>query len=86
MRRLAHLRTADDRLDAASPVEVLSTGYPFAYVRGGSLAVVLNPGRASVALDVPGAGGARPVEARGHRADGDTVHLDGHGYAVLDLA
>jgi len=86
VRRLAHLRTSDERLDAAAPVEVLATGYPFAYLRGGSLAVVLNPGRGAVEIAVPGAAGARTVEARGHRVDGDTVHLDGHGYAVLDLA
>jgi hypothetical protein len=86
VRRLAHLRTDDPRLDAAADVEVLATGYPFAYVRGGSLAVVLNPGRAAVSITVPGAAAARTVEARGHRVDGDVVHLDGHGYAVLDLA
>ncbi|MFE6967919.1 alpha-amylase family glycosyl hydrolase [Isoptericola sp. NPDC057653] len=85
VRRLAHLRTADPRLDASAPVEVLATGYPFAYLRG-TLAVVLNPGREPVSIAVPGAAGARPVEARGHRTEGDVVHLDGHGYAVLDLA
>ncbi|MCK9793995.1 alpha-amylase family glycosyl hydrolase [Isoptericola sp. 4D.3] len=86
VRRLAHLRTADDRLDATAAVDVLATGYPFAYVRGGTLAVVLNPGRAAVELTLSGAAGSRPVEARGLRTDGDVVHLDGHGYAVLDLA
>ncbi|MEL7978150.1 alpha-amylase family glycosyl hydrolase [Isoptericola sp. F-RaC21] len=86
VRRLAHLRTTDPRLDATADVEVLATGYPFAYLRGGTLAVVLNPGRAAVSIAVPGAAGAREVETRGHRTDGDVVHLDGHGYAVLDLA
>ncbi|GAB3096258.1 alpha-amylase family glycosyl hydrolase [Isoptericola nanjingensis] len=86
VRRLAHLRTSDPRLDATADVDVLATGYPFAYLRGGTLAVVLNPGRASVSITVPGAAGAREVEARGLSRDGDVVHLDGHGYAVLDLA
>jgi maltose alpha-D-glucosyltransferase/alpha-amylase len=67
-------------------VRVLSTGYPFAYLRGGTLAVLLNPGRAPVSAALPGAGGAAVVLARGCRAEGDVVHLDGHGYAVLDLA
>jgi len=65
---------------------VLSTGYPFAYVRGETLAVVLNPGRAPVSAELPGAGDAAVVLARGCRAAGDAVLLDGHGYAVLDLA
>ncbi|GAA1724607.1 alpha-amylase family glycosyl hydrolase [Isoptericola hypogeus] len=86
VRRLARLRTTDERLDAAAPVEVLATGYPMAYVRGGSLAVVVNPGRDGAAVTVPGAATARALEARGLQLDGDVVHLDGHGYAVLDLA
>ncbi|MEU2198813.1 alpha-amylase family glycosyl hydrolase [Isoptericola sp. NPDC019482] len=86
VRRLAHLRTADPRLDAAADVGVLATGYPFAYLRGGTLAVVLNPGRAAVSIAVPGAGAAREIETGGLSRDGDVVHLDGHGYAVLDLA
>lgn len=94
VRALVALRHRDRRLDVGSDVEVLSTGYPFTYVRGGSLAVVLNPGRAPVTASVPGAGGAAVVLARGLRrgagtgASGpaDAVHLDGHGYAVLDLA
>jgi maltose alpha-D-glucosyltransferase/alpha-amylase len=90
VRALIALRHDDPRLDVASPVEVLGTGYPVAYLRGGTLAVVLNPGRAAVRQPLPGAADARPVLARGCRreagADGDdVVHLDGFGYAVLDL-
>jgi hypothetical protein len=69
---------------------VLATAYPLAYLRGGTLAVVLNPGRAPVSLPLDGTAGARPLVARGLRLEpGDdgygVVHLDGHGYAVLDL-
>jgi hypothetical protein len=90
VRDLIALRHDDDRLDAASSVEVLTTAYPLAYLRGGTLAVVLNPGRAPVSLPLDGAAGARPLVARGLRLEaGDdgygVVHLDGHGYAVLDL-
>ena len=85
-RELIALRHADRRLDVGAPVRVLSTGYPFAYLRGGTLAVLLNPGRAPVSADLPGAGGAAVVLARGCRAEDDAVHLAGHGYAVLDLA
>jgi maltose alpha-D-glucosyltransferase/alpha-amylase len=86
VRELIALRHLDRRLDAGSPVEVLAAGYPLAYLRGGTLAVVLNPGRDAVILQLDGAGGARPLVARGCRTTDDAVHLDGHGYAVLDLA
>ena len=72
-------------------MEVLATGYPMAYVRGGTLAVVLNPGRSAVRLPLDGVAGATQVVAKGCRVEAgdgghDVVHLDGHGYAVLDLA
>lgn len=86
VRELVALRHADTRLDVEAPVEVLSTGYPFAYRRGGTLAVVLNPGGTPVSIPLPGAATATPLIARGLRAGPDVVHLDGHGYAVLDLA
>lgn len=85
VRELVALRHDDPRLDVAAPVRVLSTGYPFAYLRGGSLAVVLNPSGAPVTATLPGAGAATPLVARGCRTDADAVHLAGHGYAVLDL-
>jgi maltose alpha-D-glucosyltransferase/alpha-amylase len=91
VRDLIALRHRDPRLDVAAPVEVLATGYPMAYVRGGTLAIVLNPGRSAVRLPLDGALGAQRVIARGCRVEAgdgghDVVHLDGHGYAVLDLA
>lgn len=90
VRDLIALRHGDDRLDTTSSIEVLTTAYPLAYLRGGTLAVVLNPGRAPVSLPIDGAVSAHPLVARGLRvaagADGrGVVHLDGHGYAVLDL-
>ncbi|MHA7134240.1 alpha-amylase family glycosyl hydrolase [Oerskovia turbata] len=86
VRDLIALRHGDRRLDVESPVTVLSTGYPFAYVRGETLAVVLNPGREPVRVDLPGAGSATPVHAHGLHLHADAVHLDGHGFAILDLA
>ncbi|MEG3615376.1 alpha-amylase family glycosyl hydrolase [Isoptericola haloaureus] len=85
VRDLISLRHRDRRLDVGSPLEVLATGYPMAYVRGGSLAVVLNPGRHPVELPLPGAGDARLLVGRGVRTEDAVVELDPHGYAVLDL-
>jgi maltose alpha-D-glucosyltransferase/alpha-amylase len=91
VRGLITLRHGDRRLDVEAPIEVLAAAYPLAYVRGGTLAVVLNPGRAAVSLPLAGAASARPLVVRGCRVEAgdgghDVVHLDGHGYAVLDLA
>src|SRR5690606_5032189 len=88
VRDLIALRHTDPRLDVAAPVEVLATGYPLAYLRGGTLAVALNPGGAAVSLPLAGAGTARAVLAQGldvERHDGgtDVVHLAAYGYAVL---
>ncbi|MEU4362096.1 alpha-amylase family glycosyl hydrolase [Promicromonospora sp. NPDC023987] len=90
VRELIALRHGDHRLDVESPVEVLATAYPMVYLRGGTLAVVLNPGRAAVQLPLDGAASARELVTRGYRAEpragwADIVHLEGHGYAVLDL-
>ena len=91
VRELIALRHVDHRLDVESPVEVLATAYPMAYLRGGTLAVVLNPGRAEVRLPLDGAANALELFARRCRVEKgeggpDVVHLAGHGYAVLDLA
>lgn len=81
---LIELRHTDPRLDAHAPVEVLATGYPFAYLRG-DLLVLLNPGRPPIAFDHPGVGVGQALIAQGLRTEGDTAHLAGHGYAVIDL-
>ncbi len=88
VRELIALRHADPRLVAAAPVEVLTTRYPFAYLRGPDrdLAVVLNPRSTPARIDLPGAGGAALVVARGCALEPHGVRLDSFGYAVLDLA
>ncbi|WP_405374419.1 MULTISPECIES: alpha-amylase family glycosyl hydrolase [unclassified Microbacterium] len=84
------LRRRDDRLSARAEVGVLGTGYPFAYVRGGSLLVALNPSGAPRTLAVPASDPAAgdPAVVLAHRARlaGDTLHLDAFGCAVVDLA
>jgi maltose alpha-D-glucosyltransferase/alpha-amylase len=84
VRELIELRHTDPRLNACAPVEVLTTGYPFVYLRG-DLFVILNPGRAVIEFHHPGVGAGLPLVAHGLRTEGDTVHLVGHGYAVIDL-
>ncbi|HEY1177341.1 MAG TPA: alpha-amylase family glycosyl hydrolase [Phytomonospora sp.] len=87
VRRLIALRKAHPELGPAGEVEILSTGYPFAYIRGGRFLVVVNPGRDAVALDVPAlARAASPVEVAGITVDGARVQAAGFSYGVFELA
>lgn len=88
VRELVRLRHDDPRLDATSPVQVLADGYPTAFTRGedGSLLVALNAGRQPVTLPLPDARTGTALVARGADVSDGAVHLDGFGYAVLDLA
>lgn len=85
-RELVALRHRDRRLDVGSSVEVLNAGYPLAYLRGGSLAVVTNPSGTVVTQTIPGAAAATVLLGRGMSVRGDELRVDAHGYAVLDLA
>jgi maltose alpha-D-glucosyltransferase/alpha-amylase len=67
---------------------VLTRDYPFAYVRGGSHLVVVNPRRDPAGADLDGISGrpATPVEAQGVRLLDGRVEVDGFGYGVFALA
>jgi maltose alpha-D-glucosyltransferase/alpha-amylase len=89
VRRLIALRRTTPALQPRAEVEVLNAGYPFAYLRGGTHLVVLNPGRAPVSLDVRsvrGVGAGRVLEGSGVELGDDTVLVDGFGWAVVELA
>ena len=86
VQRLVALRRATPALRTAASTEVLHTGYPLVYVRGGSHLVVINPRRDGAAVDVaPSDRGARLLEGRGVRVDGGRVTADGFGYGVFAL-
>ncbi|MBO1332923.1 alpha-amylase family glycosyl hydrolase [Streptomyces sp. VRA16 Mangrove soil] len=91
VRRLVALRAGLPALAHHSPVEVLGADYPFVYVRGDALLVVVNPGRAQRSWPshawAERAARARPVEVDGVRItlDGATVEADGIGYGIFEL-
>ena len=69
---------------------MVNDGYPFAYIRGGSHLVVVNPRRESASLTDGRLRGATVllgsgVEADDDRVDGETLTVDGFGYAILAL-
>ena len=82
VRELVALRRATPALGGRAPTRVINDGYPFAYVRGESHLVVLNPRREPATLAVPR---ATPIWASGATITGDDLTLDGFGYAVLEL-
>jgi maltose alpha-D-glucosyltransferase/alpha-amylase len=88
VRRLIALRKATPELGAHSPVDVLHTGYPFVYVRGGRFLVVVNPRRetAELRLPRPGLGDGRPVLNEGVRLGEGLVTAPGFSWGVFELA
>ncbi len=88
VRRLLALRAATPALGTGADRRVLTRDYPFAYVRGGSHLVVVNPRRAAAAADVPELSGSTAERLDGHGVevtDGRVV-ADGFGWGVFALS
>ncbi|TDC18613.1 oligo-1,6-glucosidase [Streptomyces sp. 8K308] len=81
VRRLIALRKATPELGAGSQVEVLHTGYPLTYLRGGRYLIVVNPRRAEATLPLP-----RPELAAVRRAEGMGVTVDATGITAAGFA
>ena len=85
VRRLVALRHATPALGPDGSLEVLTRDYPFAYVRGGTHLVVVNPRREPAALDLPpGWDGARPLEVEGVRLAAGRAQADGFAFGVFE--
>ncbi|MER8071694.1 alpha-amylase family glycosyl hydrolase [Streptomyces sp. NPDC094034] len=87
VRRLIALRRATPELGAAGGVEVLHSGYPFVYVRGGRHLVVVNPRATPAACTAAtlDTAHARALEASGVTLDGPAITAQGFAYGVFDL-
>jgi maltose alpha-D-glucosyltransferase/alpha-amylase len=85
VRRLIALRRATPALGTGGSVEVLHTGYPFVYTRGGSHLVVVNPRREPATAPLPPGADPRWLEARGVTSAGGEVRADGFGYGIAEL-
>ena len=85
LRRLIALRQRTPALGTAASTEVLTRDYPFAYVRGGTHLVVVNPRRHPASAPI-----ARttrtPLEVSGVRVVDGRIEADGFGYGVFELA
>ena len=85
VRALIALRRVHPALGGRASSEVLHRGYPFAYVRGGTHLVVVNPRREPASVDVDRAADARLLLGEGATVDGSRVTIGGFGYGVWEL-
>jgi glycosidase len=87
VRDLIGLRKNVPALRTGGPVQVLGTGYPLVYLRGGTHLVAINPRREAARFDLPWPAG-RPelLAGRGCAVAGSTVLADGFGYGVFELS
>ncbi|MFD1661796.1 alpha-amylase family glycosyl hydrolase [Streptomyces caeni] len=83
VRRLIALRTNTPELGPRGSVEVLHTGYPLVYVRGGRYLVAVNPRREKAGYPHPAAG--RALEASGVDITDGTITVQGFGYGIFAL-
>ena len=87
VRRLIALRKATPELGPRGSVEVLHSGYPFAYVRGGRYLVVVNPRRAAATLPLPrpALAAGRPVETSGVTLQDGKAVAPGFSFGIFEL-
>ncbi|WP_328540248.1 alpha-amylase family glycosyl hydrolase [Streptomyces sp. NBC_00344] len=87
VRRLIALRKANPELRPAGSVDILHSGYPFVYLRGGRILIVVNPRRDGAQCAVPASlsGRFEALEVSGTRFDGVTVRAGGFSYGVYRL-
>jgi maltose alpha-D-glucosyltransferase/alpha-amylase len=83
VRRLIALRRETPALGPDGDVEVLHSGYPFVYLRGGTHLVVINPRRSPVAVPGPS---AQPVLADGVTVAEGSIEAGGFSYGVFTLS
>ena len=86
VRRLVALRRATPALGGRAATRVVHEGYPFAYVRGGTHLVVVNPRADPAVLTADELVDATPLLVSGVAVAGDTVTVDGFGYGILAMA
>lgn len=86
VRRLIALRRKHDALSAGGRVTIVAAAPPFAYIRGDSVLVVVNPHGSVHRTALPAmARNVEPLEVSGvHVTDGDVV-AQPHGYGVFAL-
>ncbi|HKH56288.1 MAG TPA: hypothetical protein VKA58_12615, partial [Propionibacteriaceae bacterium] len=85
VKRLIALRRSTPALGSRVATRVLHEGYPFAYLRGETHLVVVNPQRDRATLSTGELSGAAPLLASGISVVGDTLTAEGFAYGIFAL-
>ncbi len=85
VRRLLRLRRETPALRVGPTTQVLHTGHPLVYLRGGTHLVALNPTRAPVEVDLAQVVGATLLLGHGVSTDGTRVQVQGFGHGVWQV-
>jgi glycosidase len=85
VKRLIALRKSTPALGSRVAIRVLHEGYPFAYLRGETHLVVVNPQRDRGTLSTGELSGAAPLLASGISVVGDTLTAEGFAYGIFAL-
>jgi glycosidase len=85
VRRLTSLRRATPALRATASTSVVHEGYPFAYLRGGTHLVVVNPRREPASLQLPQGSAVTAVLSSGVEPSPGGLTVAGFGYGILRL-
>ena len=86
VRRLVTLRKATPALGSRAGTRVLHEGYPFAYVRGDTHLVVVNPRREPATLDLGDLADTSPLLSHGVAIQHGTLEAHGFGYGIFALS
>jgi hypothetical protein len=85
VRELLALRRATPALQGHAPTRVVHPGYPFAYARGETHLVVVNPRREPTLLSAPEAQAAQFLWGAGAEVRDGAIALDGFGYGIFAI-
>jgi maltose alpha-D-glucosyltransferase/alpha-amylase len=86
MRKLTKLRREIPALRTDASVRVVHADYPFAYIRGESHLVILNPAGSAASLELKEVAGLKQLLASGVEVVGSCVDLAPFSYGILELA
>jgi glycosidase len=86
VRRLLRLRAEHPALGTRAATEVVSPGYPLAYVRGGTHLVVVNPRREPAEAGLPGIAAADGLLVQGVVIEDGRARAEGFGYGVFRVS
>jgi alpha-glucosidase len=85
VRRLIALRRSTPALGLAGATEVLASGYPFVYRRGGTHLVVLNPSGHARTAALPDLAAPTPLISDGVLLESGSVRVEPFGFGVFEL-